>query len=120
MKLVKATSESARRRLRVKELGRVAVEGETFEVTDERFKVLAGDNKFHAQFVIPADEKVKEPETVKVPEPVVEETPEIFMIEPGKEPVKVDENLQPVKEEEVIQTEKKKRSRKKKAATVEE
>ena len=118
MKVVKATSESARRRLRVKELGRVAIEGETFEVTDERFKVLAGDNRFHSQFVIEipkteSDELLKR-ETVEIPTPVIEEEPEIFVIEPGKEAVRVDENLQPIVDGEVTKVEKRKRGRKKK------
>ena len=118
MKLVKATSESARRRLKVKELGRIAEEGEVFEVTEERFKVLTGNNRFHSQFVVEipkteSDELLKR-ETVEIPTPVIEEEPEIFVIEPGKEAVRVDENLQPIVDEEVTKVEKRKRGRKKK------
>lgn len=135
MKLVRATNQSRLRNLRVKELGRIANEGETFNVTDERYEVLAKNNRFRVPFVIlvqdlgpdevvePVAKKEVKPVKVEEQKPAIEikadETPEIFVIEPGKEPVKVDENLEPIKEETVEPVEpKKKRNKKKKAEEV--
>ncbi len=49
--LVKATNASKRLNIKIKELGRVANEGETFEVSASRYKVLSGGNRFNAKFV---------------------------------------------------------------------
>lgn len=49
--LVKATNASKRLNIKIKELGRVAKEGETFEISNSRYKVLAGSNRFNAKFV---------------------------------------------------------------------
>lgn len=138
--LVRTTSASKDRRVKIRELGKVVGPGVKFEVTPERFTVLAGENKFHVRFVEPVEvpevqhvESVKVPDTpkkvnVEVPKEevkeetlVVEETPEIWVIEPGKEPVQVDESLAPIKEEEPVVEEapKKKRGRKKKEEVVE-
>ena len=140
MKLVRATNQSKLRNIRIKELGRIAKEGETFTVSDDRYKLLSKDNRFKVPFVVlvkdlvdiapevegpvtkvvhsKKEEKIekKEPEVVKV---VTEEKPEIFVIEPGQEPVRVDENLEPIKEEVVEEAPKKKRGRKKKETSEE-
>lgn len=115
--LVVTTSASKDRRVKIREFNKIVGPGIKFEVSPERYKVLAGNNKYRARFVeavgepsVVTPEPIVEPVTEK--EPVVEETPEIWVIEPGKEPVQVDENLEPVKEEE--EKPKKKRSRKKK------
>lgn len=142
MKLVRATNQSRLRNLRIKELGRLAREGETFTVSDERYEFLAKGNRFRVPFVTlvqdlepePAPKTVKveskpkkvkeepkeEPKAPETVEIIPEEKPEIFVIEPGKEPVKVDENLEPIKEEEPVVEEapKKKRGRKKKEEVV--
>ena len=126
--LVRTTSASKNRRVKIMELGKIVGPGVQFEVTPERFTVLAGENRYHVRFVEPVEVPV-EPvpvEPVKVPDkpkkevvPAEEpkelpaEEPEIWVIEPGKEPVQVDENLEPIKEE-VEEKPKKKRSRKKK------
>ena len=53
--LVKATKASKNLGIKIKELGRLANEGETFEVTSSRYRVLAGGNRFNAKFVVPAN-----------------------------------------------------------------
>ena len=117
MKLVRATKNSKIKRIRIRELGRIANEGETFEVTDERYTILSGKNSFRVPFVtlvkdLSQDTVVKKQEvhteesSLSIPQPqetvniapVVDEVPEIYVIEPGKEPVKVDENLEPIVE----------------------
>ena len=50
--LVRATSASSAIGVRIKELGRIAYEGEEFEVTDGRYLILSGQNKYRAVFVI--------------------------------------------------------------------
>ncbi len=57
--LVKATNKYKELNLKDNELGRIPKEGEQFEVTKERFKVLTQTNKFNVVFV----EKVEELET---------------------------------------------------------
>ena len=52
--LVRATGASKTLKVKIKELGRIAKEGETFEVTSQRFNVLNGNNRFHAKFVVKA------------------------------------------------------------------
>ena len=118
MKLVRATNESLRKRVKIKELGRLAKEGEEFKVEDDRIPTLTGDNRYHAAFVVVVkDLEVEEvkPETVDIPsveEKVDDTEPEIFVINPGEEPIKVDENLQPI-ETPAEEKPKKRRSRKK-------
>lgn len=129
MKLVRATNQSRVRHVKIKELGRVVMPNEQFTVSDERFKVLSGNNKFRVPFVelvedVSEDDMVETiietpVESNDTTEPEIkaeaEEVPEIFVIEPGKDPVKVDENLKPIVEEEVVVEAPKKRGRKKKA-----
>lgn len=118
MKLVRATNESLRKRVKIKELGRLAKEGEEFKVEDDRIPTLTGDNRFHAAFVVVVKDLEAEgvkPETVDIPsveEKVDDTEPEIFVINPGEDPVKVDENLQPI-ETPSEEKPKKRRSRKK-------
>lgn len=92
--LVKATNMSAKLKVRIKELHRIAAPGEEFEVSEARFEVLSGKNKYKAVFVLPV-EPVKEPEVVEevVNEPVAEV--EEVVIEEVEEPV-----AEPILEEE--------------------
>ena len=53
--LVRATGASKALKVNIKELGRIANDGEYFEVTESRFKVLNGANRFRAKFVVPAE-----------------------------------------------------------------
>ena len=99
--LVRATEASAKLRVKIKDLGRIATPGEEFEVSESRYEVLAGKNKYKAVFVVPVvveKEEVAFVEEPEVVEQVVEEQPEVV-----EEPVV----------EEVVQ-EKPKRGRKKK------
>jgi len=133
MKLVKATNQSQLRKLRIRELGRLASVGEQFIVDDDRYLVLAGDNKYKAVFVtlvkdlpeklivIPemqSEEKVESPLEVKKVDIPADETPEVIIIEPNQEPIKVSESLT-VEESSEVPVEKKKRTRKKKVVTEE-
>lgn len=59
--LVEATNKYEELKIKDKELNRVPKEGEKFEVTEERFKVLSKNNKYNATFV----KKVEEIETAK-------------------------------------------------------
>lgn len=59
--LVKATNKYKELNLKDNELGRMPKEGEQFEVTEERYKVLTQTNKFNAVFV----EKVEEAKEVE-------------------------------------------------------
>ena len=49
--LVKATNKYEELNVEDKELKRVPIKGETFEVTEERYKVLSGENKWKVAFV---------------------------------------------------------------------
>ena len=59
--LVKATNKYEELNLKDNELGRIPKEGEQFEVTEERHKVLTQTNKYNAVFV----EKVEEAKEVE-------------------------------------------------------
>lgn len=59
---VKATDEYVKRNLKDKELDRIPVAGEIFEVSKERYEVLTGNNSFNTIFV----EKVEEVETATI------------------------------------------------------
>lgn len=48
---VKATNEYVKRNLQDVELKRIPKEGEEFEVSEERFQVLNGKNRYNAIFV---------------------------------------------------------------------
>ena len=61
--LVKATDMSVKLRVGIKELHRIANPGEQFEVSDLRYEILAGNNKFKAIFVIPV--KPREDEVIQ-------------------------------------------------------
>ena len=58
MKVI-ATDKYEKLNIKDNELGRIPKQGEEFEVSEERFKVLTQTNKFNAVFV----EKVEEVET---------------------------------------------------------
>ena len=60
--LVKATDKYEKLNLKDHELGRIPKEGEKFEVTKERYKVLTQTNKFNEVFVEKI-EKIEEVET---------------------------------------------------------
>lgn len=59
---VKATDEYVKRNLKDKELDKIPVAGEIFEVSKERYEVLTGNNPFNTIFV----EKVEEVETATI------------------------------------------------------
>lgn len=48
---VKATNQYEKLGLKDNELNRIPKEGEEFEVSEERYKVLTEDNKFNTVFV---------------------------------------------------------------------
>ena len=60
MKHVKATDASATLNVRIQELGRIAFQGEEFDVSESRFKTLSGNNMYHAVFVVLAEQKIEE------------------------------------------------------------
>lgn len=60
--LVKATDKYEKLNLKDNELGRIPKEGEEWEVSKERYKVLTKTNKFNTVFVEKVEE-VKEVET---------------------------------------------------------
>ena len=60
--LIKATNKYKELKLKDNELGRIPEQGEQWEVTEERYKVLTQTNKFNAVFVEKVEE-VKEVET---------------------------------------------------------
>lgn len=94
---VRATAASKMYNKAFKEFHRIVNEGEEFEITEERYKFLHGGNEYKIIFVEPiTEEKPVVENTVKVNPPVLEEEPDIFIIEPGKEPVKVDDELKPI------------------------
>lgn len=104
MKLVKATSVSIQKNIKIKELGRVANVGETFWVSDDRYVVLAGKNRYGLVFVtlidsIPDTQPTDAAKTDEAFTDTTESEPDIILIEPGKKPVKVDKDLMPIEEE---------------------
>lgn len=60
--LVKATDKYEKLNLKDNELGRIPKQGEEFEVSEERYKVLTQTNKFNEVFV----EKVKKTKEVEI------------------------------------------------------
>ena len=60
--LVKATNKYEKLNLKDNELGRIPKEGEEFEVSEERYKILTQTNEFNEVFVEKV-EKIKEVET---------------------------------------------------------
>ena len=60
MKHVRATNASSTLNVRIQELGRIAFQGEEFDVSESRFKKLSGNNMYHAVFVVLAEQKVEE------------------------------------------------------------
>lgn len=52
---VRATDVSAKLKVGIKELHRIATPGEEFDVTNARYKILSGDNRYRAVFVINVD-----------------------------------------------------------------
>ena len=97
--LVETTDASKKLKVKVSEFGKIVGAGLRFEVTEERYKLLSGNNKYKTRFVRLVEES--KPVEVKV-EPEKEVEPEVVVIEPEK--------VEPVVEEEKP----KKRSRKKK------
>lgn len=63
---VKATGEYQKRNITDGEQGRILQEGEIFEVTEERFDVLNGNNAFGLVFVERLEDEKKETATPKV------------------------------------------------------
>jgi len=56
---VKATGEFKKKNVWPQELGRIPEEGEIFEVTNERYNVLKGNNDFKTIFVTKLEEKIE-------------------------------------------------------------
>ena len=110
MKVI-ATDVSRRYNLRLKELHRVANPGEIFEVTEDRFVYLNGNNP-RGYVVV---EWYQEPEEVEVKAPVVEEVVEVPVVEEV-----VEEVVEPVKVEAPVEEKPKKKTTKKKAESTEE
>lgn len=114
--LVKATDMSSKKGVKIKELRRIAIEGEEFEVTPLRFKVLSGENRYRTVFV----KKVEEKKTKSKPKNDTVVATKVNEEQNVKEEVKeeqVEEVNEEVKEEVEVVEEKqkpKKRSRKKK------
>lgn len=63
---VRATKEYKTRCIKDKELGRIPEENEVFEVTEERFNILNGNNEFKVVFVERVEDEKKETATPKV------------------------------------------------------
>lgn len=63
---VKATGEYQKRNITDGEQGRILQEGEIFEVSEERFNVLNGNNAFGLVFVERLEDEKKETATPKV------------------------------------------------------
>lgn len=57
MKVI-ATKEYEERKVMDAELHRIPIEGEEFEITEERYEILTGKNPYGAIFVIKKEEKV--------------------------------------------------------------
>ncbi len=70
---VKATKAYKELKVRDKELGRTPEEGEIFEVSEERAKILMGDNAYKTAFV-ELVEKIKNP-PLEIADEVPLETP---------------------------------------------
>ena len=86
--LVRATDMSAKLKVRIKELHRIASEGEVFEVTPMRFDVLAGKNKYKAAFVkLESAKKVVDVEDL-AEEPVIKEEVKEEVINEAPKPKK--------------------------------
>ena len=62
---VKATAEYEKRNLKDVELDYIPREGEEFEVSEERYRLLSGNNPFKAKFVEKVEEQKNEQEEVK-------------------------------------------------------
>lgn len=65
MKHVRATNASSTLNIRIQELGRIAFQGEEFDVSESRFKTLSGNNMYHAVFAVLAEAEHKVEEEVK-------------------------------------------------------
>ena len=65
MKVV-ATAASSKLGVKVKELGRIARPGEEFEVSQARFKILNGGNRYRSIFAVPVPNVPKQTKEVKV------------------------------------------------------
>lgn len=110
MKVI-TTDASLNLNIKIAELGRVARPGEVFEITDDRLKTLTGANRFGAVFVRPI-EKIEPQERFRNFDSA-DQAPEIYIVNPGEEPVRVDEDLNPIVKEENTVEEKPKKKKKK-------
>ena len=89
--LVKATKMSSKLNVSIKELHRIAYEGEEFEVSPARFTVLSGANRYKAVFVEKVNEKAKTTEVEE--QPVVEPEEEVMPVVEETTPLPVEEEL---------------------------
>ena len=60
---VRATAEYEKRNLKDVELDYIPREGEEFEVSEERYRILSGKNPFNAKFVEKVDEALNNNES---------------------------------------------------------
>lgn len=68
---VKATAEYQKRNVLDKELGYIPAEGDVFEVTEERYNILNGNNAHNVVFVEKVEEEKEEMVEVKEEKKVV-------------------------------------------------
>lgn len=65
---VRATSESRKHNIYIMELNAIVDEGFEFDVSEERYDVLHGNNGYHLIFVEKVEEKKEEPVVTEVQE----------------------------------------------------
>ena len=69
---VKATNKYQELNVEDKKLKRIPKAGEEFEVSEERYEILKGNNKYNAVFVEAIQEPVKVKETEILDDPIIE------------------------------------------------
>lgn len=83
---VRATKASKMYSIRIQELGRLAKEGEVFDIDPSRLSILTGDNKYNVKFVEPVEEETVE--DLEHLENLVEELAENPIKDPKPKPAK--------------------------------
>ena len=69
---VRATGESRKHGIYIKDLNAIVDEGFEFDVTEERYDILHGNNGYHLIFVEKVEDKKEEPEIIEEQEAVKE------------------------------------------------
>ena len=111
MKLVRATDRSSVMKVKINDLGRIAMQGEEFIVSDARAEILAGKNKYRAVFATVIKSVVDEKATFIEDDVPVITAPIVEQVEPQTEEPVIEE---PVETVEVVEEQPKKRKRSKK------